>query len=931
MLRELPQRFVRAKDGSRHGLVKLLAGAVLGLLLTACGGGGETASASPSSGTGTTSSTSSTSTVSIDNSWLTFSHPELAMVAQSGTALNVSFSATSTRQIAPSNRWVIVDTGSITATGGISVVKLGTTGFQASFTIPANLAPRAYQGALKVMLCADTSQDCALAYPESTWSIPYTLTVAANLWGAQAAAPLDFSYPTGGSDSHKVSLVVSGPGKTWTLVSKPDWLDLSAGSGVTPTFLTAAVKSGIGLGKNTGALVLASSTGERVTLPTSLYVTSAASSAGGAGSLNFSMINGTKLTQSVSVNVGTGNTTRWTATSNASWLRVTELSATSPLALELTIDPSVTNLASNQYATKIEFKAPDGTTLSQSVALDLKLPTISSSVDALVVGGENGRSFGASALNFSLNTGVYAHPWRLESSPSWLIPAPSAAMGTNVTSTLTVTPVVAQVLGNPTRAGEIVVAAQVNGDKVTKTIPVGIRLDQRKLLLSETGFMFTYIPPGLSPAVRTVKVLDNFGMSTGWAATSDSPWLKVTPSGVTSASGQGELVLSIDAVNVPWDAMPIDYWRLATVTLTPSDPAVQAPEKLTVGLWYGDPLKTVYTPYTLQLAQQYSSAIADPVRPLVYAHTFAGSDIDIFNVHTRSHVGTYKSVANRASTMAITHDGAALYVLDMGALDPVPGAAPSSITMIALTQASGNPVKRDVIKLATPVGPTEGFGYIRPNGVGMLLLGRNTAYATSNHAAVAAALPSQGGSLLDPEGPTAVSRDGTRAAFAGSRVEAGVRQTSPSLYLLDHAFDKLLARVLWPSGLNRTGALRRQSAAFSSDGTRFVTPMESNGVASSRYFADVWDGVTGAPKGTISSIYPMGFMVNGSADGSFYLPGAPGETEFMARFSTDATQAKQWYGLGPDTLYLTAFVTSANGQIGFATFSNGTVRFVKLD
>ena len=178
MLRELPQRFVRAKDGSRHGLVKLLAGAVLGLLLTACGGGGETASASPSSGTGTTSSTSSTSTVSIDNSWLTFSHPELAMVAQSGTALNVSFSATSTRQIAPSNRWVIVDTGSITATGGISVVKLGTTGFQASFTIPANLAPRAYQGALKVMLCADTSQDCALAYPDTTSHSQYRLEKA---------------------------------------------------------------------------------------------------------------------------------------------------------------------------------------------------------------------------------------------------------------------------------------------------------------------------------------------------------------------------------------------------------------------------------------------------------------------------------------------------------------------------------------------------------------------------------------------------------------------------------------------------------------------------------------------------------------------------------------------------------------------------------
>lgn len=909
---------------------------VLAAALAACGGGGgggttssssSTSTAGPTTGTGSTTGTTAT----VDNSWLTFSQPELALVTQSGSAQSISIVATSSKLIAEPVNLAIQDNGGIISPSSLAITKLGATSYQATFSLLQTLTARTYQSSLTIKMCLDAPSTCEQPYPGSPWTIPYTVTVAPNVWGAQAAAPLDFSYAAGSSDTHKVALLVSGTGKGWSVVSKPDWLDLSALSGTAPTSVTATVKPGIGQGKNVGSLVIAATTGERVSIPASLNVTSVAVSTGGGNPLAFNMINGTRATQSVTVKVGTGNTMRWTATSNAPWLILSQLTFTSPVTLDATVDPSVGVLAANQYTTTIGFQASDGTTVVQPVTLDLKQPTISSNLDALVVGGENGRTLTASALTFSLNTGAFTHPWKVESVPAWLTPVPSGSLGTQASPTVRLTPVVSQVIGSGVKSGEIVVSAQVNGDKVTKTIPAVTKLEQRKLLFSETGMLFVSTPE-ISTLSRTITVRDNFGLSTGWTASSDATWLKLTPSGVTNSSGLSDFALSVDTTKLP--TMIGDQTYLATVTLAPSDTTVQAPEKLVVGLWYGYTSPSTVVPASVKMPTQYQYVIADPVRPLVYAHTYFGSDIDVFNVYTGKLIGTHKNVATRGATMAITHDGSSLYVLDIGPSVPVAGAPPATISMVTLDKPSANMVRRDVIKLQTQVSPLEGFGYIRPNGVGMLLLGRNTAFSTANHATIAASLPAQGGTLEEPVGPIAVSRDGSKTVFAGNLLLGGVVATSPSLYVLDSGFNKLMSELKWPAGVSRVGANMWQSAVFSADGSRFYTPPVTTASQVDQMFLPVWDGVTGALKGTISSIYALGNSVHSTPDGTLYVVHGGGialPSLAIARIPNGGSAANKWYGFAPDAKYLMSFVLSADGHIAFTSFSDGIVRFKVLD
>lgn len=237
--------------------------------LVACGGGGN-------DGGTKESGSSSVSASSFQHAWLSFAQSELSLVSQAGSVQSFLVLATLSRLIEEILNVVIEDNGGVVIPTGTVITQLNPQNFQATLSVSPNLAVGVYRNSLTIKLCLDNSSRCLLPVPGSPWTIPYSLIVSPNAWGAQTAAPLSFAYAEGGRDSHAVQLVVTGPGKSWSVVSKPAWLALSQTSGVTPSTLSASAQPGLARGSYSGNIVFATPTGESASLSVTLMVTAPA-------------------------------------------------------------------------------------------------------------------------------------------------------------------------------------------------------------------------------------------------------------------------------------------------------------------------------------------------------------------------------------------------------------------------------------------------------------------------------------------------------------------------------------------------------------------------------------------------------------------------------------------------------------------------------
>ena len=140
---------------------------------------------------------------------------------------------------------------------------------------------------------------------------------------------------------------------------------------------------------------------------------------------------------------------------------------------------------------------------------------------------------------------------------------------------------------------------------------------------SSAGVAFASTPTA-SVLSRKLWVIDNFGTSAPWTATSDSPWLTVTPSGTSDATA---LTLTADPAT-----LPVGETSIATVTL--SSPGL-AGATIRVGLWKD----AVDAPAQAVVPGVDALGMArDPVSPFVYV--VDGTDrIQVFNAHTASLAG----------------------------------------------------------------------------------------------------------------------------------------------------------------------------------------------------------------------------------------------------------------------------------------------------
>jgi len=332
-------------------------------------------------------------------------------------------------------------------------------------------------------------------------------------------------------------------------------------------------------------------------------------------------------------------------------------SGVTPCTLNLTVDPSRGNLASGSYSTSLTISATrNGATYTRIIPVSFLLtkPTLTLSPATLVLGGANGRDLGGQNFEIRLNTDSAPYPWTASADQPWL--SLDTQSGSANATPVPVKVSVPQGLLSGTYNGSIQVSASVNGDTLSANLPVTLGRDARKLLANVNGVAFASMP-GLSRTTRTLKIRQNFGESVPWVAVSDQTWLTVTPTGTTP----GELVLTADPAGLAPDQL-----YTAAVALTSPTPGVANTETIQVGFWVGStapPASSSIFAATTKYVSLAEMAL-DPVRPYVYVHG-GGPDLTVYNLHTGTVVTTLAALAPSLGKMAISSDGATLFVQDL--------------------------------------------------------------------------------------------------------------------------------------------------------------------------------------------------------------------------------------------------------------------------
>ncbi|WP_157118777.1 BACON domain-containing protein [Azohydromonas lata] len=160
--------------------------------------------------------------------------------------------------------------------------------------------------------------------------------------------------------------------------------------------------------------------GSPLSLPYDFTVTAAPLSVGATASTAATVHRGATVSQAVPVSVS-GPELPWTATANASWLRVSGGSGTKPGSF--TVGYDATGLAEAEYASTVTVRSSDGQTAEVPFSLTV-LPT-----QFTMTGGVptftaiNGAPIPAQELAFELDSKV-ASPWTATTSAAWLVASP---------------------------------------------------------------------------------------------------------------------------------------------------------------------------------------------------------------------------------------------------------------------------------------------------------------------------------------------------------------------------------------------------------------------------------------------------------------------------------------------------------------------------
>lgn len=181
------------------------------------------------------------------------------------------------------------------------------------------------------------------------------------------------------------------------------------------------------------------------------------------------------------------------------------------------------------------------------------------------------------------------------------------------------------------------------------------------LTLSQYGVAFAAAPHGRR-LTQAVTVRDTGNDSSGWTASSDASWLRVTGAGVSG----GSMTLSAD------DTGLAEGQYLATVTLRSDNPRITAPQTMRVGLYVTRQARAASTPgRPVEMPYAIPLVAVDPVRPVFY--TAVDERVTARHFYTGAVLATWPLVPvtspgiipGKVLSMAVSDDGSELYALEL--------------------------------------------------------------------------------------------------------------------------------------------------------------------------------------------------------------------------------------------------------------------------
>ncbi|HEU4846044.1 MAG TPA: quinoprotein amine dehydrogenase [Burkholderiaceae bacterium] len=678
---------------------RLWSALTLACLLTACGGGG---------GGGTTAAATGAA--------LTFAPGTLAVSVAAGTSATATVNASVNRPADFDSATVfayLVD-GAGVLLPNAQLVHDSSLAYHATVQTAPTLATGRYQGNFTVKLCRDSG--CASQYPGSPMLLPYDIQVTpagTAPFSASSSMPLTVTLYQGGALPAPVAISVQAGGRSWTAASGAPWLVLGSTSGSGNATVTASyAAASLAPGQYSTAITLTAGDGQVATLPVTLTVLAPAFQLNSDGVV-FTAINGAPIApQSVQFAINNAQATRWDAASSAPWLRASPSQGYTPATSTLSIDPTVGPLASGSYSATLTLTANGIAPRQLPVSLQLVRPTLLASSATVTLGGTYGRDFSARTMTLSLNTGSNQWPWLMSAPPAW---ANANALSGNVGNAgsavlFTPSPAAAPVGSSSAR---VLVTATVNSELVTIPVMLALNKDQHKLLPAETGVAMSSTA-GWSRLSRTIAMVDNYGQTPAWTAASDKAWLTVGGSGASLSLAADPSGLATNSLNY------------ATVTVTPTD-GTMAASAIQVAVWKGSASPAApMSPHPL-----YRNVVADPIRPLVYAHN-GGTSVDVYHVYTGQLVDTLTGFGGALGDMAVSADGALLYAYDL------------DHAMMEVRVLATKAVQQRW-SLAHRPDRSARLALLRPNGVDLVALNDGSLFSSTGK--LLASLPIQGGTL----------------------------------------------------------------------------------------------------------------------------------------------------------------------------------------
>lgn len=487
----------------------------------------------------------------------------------------------------------------------------------------------------------------------------------------------------------------------------PGWLGVSI-TGTAPDFDVALsiTTTGLPLGQHSAVLTLGTADAggtvlQSRTVQITLTVVEPISLS--ATSLTNGYILGHSTTSiSSNLSVTAGTITQWQPTASHPWIVVPSSTSTGSGPLTVAIDSSALGLGQHTGTVTVTSTTDPSDTATLLVTANVSAPSFSVSPATLTLGGADGLDMtSGQSLQIDLGTGTNEHPWTAtlvtDSGGAWLNVSAASGLVNDAATSITVN-ADRSLVAPGQYTGAVRIDATVRGEPFSRTVPVTFNKEGHWIQVSSLGAAFSSFP-GRSVLTRTLEVRSSQGRTdVPWTAQSDQSWLTVTPSGLTG----GTLTLTADP-----SGLASDQQYLANVYVASSDASVLNGENVRVGLWVGSA-----DPQDVTINADIPNVAANPVEPYVYTNT-AGSDITVYDVYSGAVVRTFASAVARAGHMAVSSDGAILFVND-----------DTNLRVVALDAATGAELRR------YPWGSSSsgGIAYARPNAQPVLIIGAGSAF-----------------------------------------------------------------------------------------------------------------------------------------------------------------------------------------------------------